>query len=217
MKDYPLTDTQTDIVAEYMASRLLENDKKFSPSLISYQEVLKYEELSSVEEPEPSVAPDVENNNVDSNDDSPIDTAVDIKYTLSEVIGNQSFDIQYTGYKLVDTYPEGETNAVFSIDPRMGYQLLVASFTIENTSKENVGFDLLNAKIQYQLDINVGTVYKPQLTLLENDLQYINIKSIKPGDKIKAVLIFEVTKDIDMSNINLIVSRGNRTEIIKVK
>ena len=38
MKEYPLSVAQTDIVAEYMAGLLLEHDKDYSPSLLSYQE-----------------------------------------------------------------------------------------------------------------------------------------------------------------------------------
>ena len=59
-------------------------------------------------------------------------------------------------------------------------------------------------------------MYKPLFALLENNLQYINLK-VNAGEKVPAVLIFEVTRDIDMSDINLIVSRGSRTEIIEIK
>jgi hypothetical protein len=40
---------------------------------------------------------------------------------------------------------------------------------------------------------------------------------VKPGDKIPAVLIFEVSKDIDMSKINLIISQGSKSKILEVK
>lgn len=221
MKDYPLTETQTDIVAEYMASRLLEDDKKYSPSLIAHQAILEIDEITPEDDilPEPTEIPEVSEDNMDDRADtngSSSDTTIEIQYTLSEVIGDSNFDIQYTGYKFADTYPEDESNLVFSVDPRAGYQLLVVDFTIENISDSDKTIDLSKASIQYQLDINVGTIYKPQLALLENNLQYINL-NVKAGVKITAVLIFEVTKDIDMSDINLIVSRDARTEIIEIK
>ncbi|TAH64013.1 MAG: hypothetical protein EWM47_13260 [Anaerolineaceae bacterium] len=216
MKEYPLTEAQTDIVAEYMASRLLEKDKKYSPSLISFQEVIDYEDISSEDESEPEPTNIPETSDDIDNDSSSADSQVDVNYTLSEVIGDPSFDIQYTSYQFAETYPEDESNLVFSVDPREGYQLLIANFTIENVSDIDKIIDLSKVKIQYQLDINVGTVYKPQLALLENNLQYIKM-NLKAGAKVPAVLIFEVTKDIDMSNINLIVSRDTRAEIIKVK
>lgn len=218
MKEYPLNEAQTDIVAEYMASRLLENDKKFTPSLISYYEVTEIEEITLDDEtlPEPSEIPVESEDNIDNTTDLDLTSPSDIQYTLSEVIGEAGFDIQYTGYQLADTYPEDESNLVFSLDPRAGYQLLVVDFTIENISDTDKTLDLSKASIQYQLDINVGTIYKPQLALLENNLQYIKL-NVRSGDKIPAVLIFEVTKDIDMSDINLIVSRDARTEIVEIK
>lgn len=215
MKEYPLTETQTDIVAEYMAGRLLEEDKKYSPSLISYQEIIDDEEIPPVNEsePEPTMIPETTEDNEE--DTSSAVVPGDIQYTLSEVIGDQSFDIQYTGYKLAETYPEDESNLVFSVDPRVGYQLLVANFIIENITDIDRAIDLSKIQIQYQLDINVGTIYKPQFALLENNMQYINL-NVKAGAKIPAVLIFEVTKDIEMKDINLIVSRDTRTEIIEI-
>jgi hypothetical protein len=219
MKDYPLNEAQTDIVAEYMASRLLENEKKFTPSLISYYEVLEIDKLTLDDKilPEPTEIPLESDDNIANSDDtSTPDSPSDIQYTLSEVIGEADFDIKYTGYQLASTYPEDESNLVFSVDPRAGYQLLVVDFTIENIADTDKIIDLSKATILYQLDINVGTIYKPQFALLENNLQYIKL-NVRSGEKIPAVLIFEVTKDIDMSDINLIVSRDARTEIIEIK
>ena len=221
MKEYPLNEAQTDIAAEYMANRLLENDKKHSLSLISYQEASEIEEAKEdAIQPVPTEIPNLSEDNTSDVDDTDgsysSDTTNDINYTLSEVIEEEGFDIQYTGYQLADTYPEDESNLVFSLDPREGYQLLVIDFAIENITDTNKVIDLSKSSIQYQLDINVGTIYKPQLAALENNLQYIKI-NVMSGARIPAVLIFEVTKDIDMSDINLIVSRDTRTEIIEIK
>ena len=221
MKAYPLSDAQTDIVAEYMAGILLKDDKEYRPSLLSQQELIdiqeeerkekeeKTEKKEKLEQDEAKSIPKEEPTNQSSDKQN-------IHYTLSEVIGDSNFDIKYTGYKLANTYPDDETNSLFSIDPRKDYQLLVVDFTIENVTDQLHKIDLRNENIQFQLDINVGTVYKPLLTLLENNFQYIEM-DIEAGVKIPAVLIFEVSKDIDMSNINLIISKESKTEIIKIK
>ena len=60
--------------------------------------------------------------------DKPVIPDKDNQNTLSEVIGDSNFNFKYTGYKLVNTYPEDEINRVFSLDPREGYQLLVVDF-----------------------------------------------------------------------------------------
>lgn len=219
MKEYPLSDSQTGIVAEYMAGLLLRDDKEYSLSLLGQQEIYeiqeerkeeerkeeKKKEEADSEELTPSSIP--EKQNIEEQDTC---------YTLAEVIGDSNFDIRYTSYKLVDTYPEDESNPVFSIDPREDYQLLVVNFLIENKTDTDKNIDLSKSMVQYQLDINVGTVYKPQLALLENNLQYIDM-TVEAGMTISAVLIFEVTRDVDMSNINLIASKDSKTEIIKIK
>jgi hypothetical protein len=217
IKEYPLSEVQTDAVAEYMAGRLLMEDKNYLASLLTYEEIIDFEdniEEDNIEEdnlvPKPTKAPDAVN---DNEDNVPIK---DVNYTLSEVIGVPNFDIIYSSYKLVDTYPEDESNLVFSLDPRPGYQLLVLNFTIENITDKNEVIDLSLSTIQYQLDINVGSIYKPQLALLENNLQYINL-NLKAGEKIPAVLIFEVAQDIDLSDIKLIISRDSRSEIVEIK
>lgn len=227
IKDYPLSETQSDTVAEYMASRILDNDKGYSPTLLSYQDAFATEGEFFEDMPEPTGIPEptmipeptgIPGSSIDDDKEgaSSSDLPAHTYYTLTDVIGEEGFDIQYTSYKLVDTYPEDESNLVFSLDPREGYQLLVVNFTIENKADGDKTIDLSKAGIQYQLDINVGTVYKPQLALLENNLQYINL-NVKAEDKIQAVLIFEVSRDIDISKINLFVSRDTRTKIMEIK
>lgn len=212
IKEYPLSEVQTDAVAEYMAGRLLMEDKNYLASLLTYEEIIEFEDNIQEDNlvPKPTKAPDVVN---DNEDNAPIK---DVNYTLSEVIGVPNFDILYSSYKLVDTYPEDESNLVFSLDPRPGHQLLVLNFTIENITDKNEVIDLSLSTIQYQLDINVGSIYKPQLALLENNLQYINL-NLKAGEKIPAVLIFEVARDIDLSDIKLIISKDSRSEIVEIK
>lgn len=218
MKKYPLSETQTDIVAEYMASRLLEKDKAYSPTLLDYQETTGIDEVILEEELGRDSESTEKSNTIKDNEDdsSPADSSADHQHTLSEVIGEPSFYIQYESYQLTNTYPEDETNLVFSLDPREGQQLLVINFIIENITDGDKIIDLSKTKIQYQLDINGETTYKPQLALLENNLQYIKL-SVDAGAKIPAVLIFEVAMDIDISDINLKVSNDEKAKIVEIK
>jgi hypothetical protein len=93
---------------------------------------------------------------------------------------------------------------------------LVASFTATNKKKSKNTLNLSKEEVLYQLDINVGTVYKPQFTLLENDLQYIDL-AFKGGESKTVLLVFEISKEADISNINLIISKEDRSEIIEIK
>lgn len=221
ISEYRLSDEGTDVVAEYMAGILLEEDEKYEQSLLKEEELetvltdMEETEVIITVTPTPTPVPEDLKAAGDSNEES----GVDKNYTISEVMGITDFDIQYTGYELHGTYPEDDTNSYFSLTPREGNQLLVISFLIKNITGEAAEIDLSNTKvtdISYQLDINIGSIYKPQLALLENDLQFIDIE-IEAEDTQTAVLIFEISKDIDMTDINLIISKDSKAGIIEIK
>ncbi|MBH1940293.1 hypothetical protein I5677_05200 [Mobilitalea sibirica] len=219
IKKYQLSEQGSEVAAEYMAGLILKQDEDYKSSLPSYNELekLKEEEVDTKEEENvsPTPTPVLEDSNVSDQNTNEKDSVADT-YTLAEVTGLTDVDIKYIGYKLSEYYPEDLTNAYFSLTPREGNQLLVVSFLIENKSQDLKRIDLSKSKITYQLDINVGSIFKPLLTLLENDLQYLDI-SMKAGAKEEVLLIYEVSKDIDMTDINLIASKDNKTEIIKIK
>ncbi len=220
MKDYALSEAETGIVAEYMAGLLIKYDDDRETSLIDRDELFLDQgsddraknDLQTSTAPTPP-ADESESGNDESGSK---ENAESDAYTVSEVIGVEGLDIQYISYKLYNSYPEDETNSYFSITPREGNQLLVASFSIENKTNDNIKLDLRKADISYQLDINVGTIRKPYVAFIENDLRLINIM-IEKNTTRTAVLIFEVPKDLDMSDINLIISRGSKAEIIEIK
>ena len=218
IQKYTVTEEQDDAVAEYMAGLLLNNDEDYDQELIPMEEISADNPAADNTASEenkitPTVAPDATNEDNPSNSDS---TDNQKEYTISEVIGTENFDIQYKDYKLTETYPEDPESAYFSLNSRPGYQLLVVIFSVKNKADKDEAFDLSKSGVEYQLDINVGTIYKPQFTLLENDLRYIDV-TIKGGDTIEAYLVFEVSKDLEISNINLLVSKDSRSEIVEIK
>jgi hypothetical protein len=222
IQEYTVTAEKSDAIAEYMAGVLLENDKNYDQDLVPMEDINAGDEAVDSEDTEEDESAS-EAADASAEDAAGEAAASDAKntdaqeqYTLSEVVGKKNFNIQYKGYKLTETYPEDPESAYFSITPRQEYQLLVITFSVENASSTDKQFDLSKTSINYQLDINVGTIYKPQFTLLENDLRYIDM-SIKGKETQEAVLVFEVSKDIDISDINLIVSNADKSEIIEIK
>ncbi len=220
--EYQLSEETTDVVAEYMACSLLDHDKNYEKDLLNKEELeaaaeedikdtVAAEDVGQDAKPEEDADQDAQASEGEEGTTEPAED-----FTITEVIGAENFDITYNNYKLCDVYPEDETNAYFSLTPLEGNQLLVASFTAENLTKKEKRLDLRKSKVDYQLDINVGTIYKPLLTLLENNLKYIDMK-IGEGKKEEVLLIFEISKDIKLDDINLIISNGTKTEIIDIK
>lgn len=218
IQEYNLTEEQADAVAEYAAGILLENDASYDQKLIPMgnneadsdtgdSSSKDEEKTSSITPKDSDIAQDYNTANTSDNQK---------KYTLSEVIGNDSFEIQYKDYMLTSSYPKEPENDAFSLDAREGYQLLVIMFDVTNLTNRNQRLNLSDAEIIYQLDINEGTVYKPELTFQENDLHFIDI-TVGRHKTVEALLIFEVSKDIDISDMDLLISRDNKSEIIKIK
>ncbi|HKL80585.1 MAG TPA: hypothetical protein VJ888_09160, partial [Mobilitalea sp.] len=213
--EYQLSDENTEVAAEYMAGLLLEYDENYQSSLIKQEELEENTMGLSVEEgnsavPTPTSTPTPVPTNEEGGSQAAGDenTLIDGEFTIAEVIGATNFDIQYDNYKLYNSYPEDATSTYFSLTPNEGKQLLVATFLIGNTTDKKRKIDLNKSKIVYQLDINVGSIYKPSLALLENDLQFI-VMTVEPKKKETALLIFEVPKDVEMKNINLIISKDS--------
>lgn len=213
MTEYKANDVQTDAAAEYIAGLLLKDNKDYKQALTPLKDITKPEPIEGEDtkwQTEDTIESDTNGKTM------PEKNKEDIDYTLSEVIGEADFNIEYKGYDIVDTYPEKPDSTYFTLTPRKGHRLLVTTFSIKNITKKEKILNLSKAEMIYQLDVNVGTVYKPQLSLLENDLQYIDV-AIPAGDKISAVLIFEISDKTDVSNINLIISKDKKSEIIEIK
>ena len=221
MKKYPLTEENTNVVAEYMAGLLLKYDKRYSSDLLSYQEMKETSDNAEDKE-------EVKNENKDETTQGIIDSKNDAvnedkgsnkseikEYTLSEIIGENDFDIQYVGYRTADTLSDDKTNQVFSVDSRQGYQFFVVELSFENKTDSEKLLNLIKPDVKYLLNTNNKDTYKPQSVLLENNLLFINT-NIKAGEKLSAILVFEVPKDTDLTNVNLVISNETMKKELQV-
>jgi len=222
---YQLTEKQEDSTAEYMAGLLLKNDTYYKSTLIPLEDYKGNDNSASAGQdkegnssnnvtvtPTPTSTPAPTKEASSSNQQA----ASDKNSTLSEVIGSTDFDIQYKEYKLCDTYPEDKTSTYFSLSANPGKQLLVTSFSLKNLANKANTLNLTDSTVDYLLADNAGITYKPLLTLLQNDLQYINV-NLDAGKTETVLLVFEVSKNLDMNNINLIASKGEKSDIIEIK
>ncbi len=209
IQEYSVKEGREDSVAEYMASVLLKSEYSYKQDLIFPEDDTEWIVTDGAET-------DSEKHDSELVDGEEPASSAQEDSSLTQVMGVNGFSVQYNSYKLVDSYPENTENADFSLSPRQGYQLLVATFSIKNTSKATENINLIKSGITYKLEVNAGTVYKPLLTLLKNDLQYIDL-DLGSGKSKSVLLIFEVSKDADISNINLKAAKADKTASIKLK
>ncbi len=218
IQEYNYTEEESGALAEYMAGRLLAEDKNYDQELPLSEELLSEDNISKENTEQTVVLGSVGNASTNHESDvySKSESDVQARNSLSSVLGENSFDVNYKSYVLAEIYPDEEANPYFSLTARNGYQLLVVSFTVKNKTSQEKEFNLSNIDVEYQLDANVGTVYKPQFTLLENDLRYIDVM-IGANKSTEALLVFEVSDQTDTSNMKLTVTKDKSTSTIEIK
>jgi len=215
----PLTEEEIDAVAEYAASLLLKHDEKYSTPLFYG------EELSERLTPTPTVQPtpvyatatpvptkkpggSTGNNNPAPEAKAtatPVPTPsmyneAETSRQLTEIIAVEDVTVSCEGYELKKSVQSTE---YFSLVAKEGRQYVVVNFLLHNTSDKNLVFDASENGLEYSIDINTGTVSRVSLSMLENDLQYMEIP-VPANGTAEAVLVFEIA-ETEINTIHLIV------------
>lgn len=228
-----LDESQSNTLAEYMAGTVLKYDKNYDEALIYPAEDPETTETEETADSETAADPDksgINNNNTlnqttNSQTGNPGGAAVPAAYGdiqfgetvslsgLFEEILQNNFKITFQDYKFFDSYPS-DKNA-FTIDPSKNMKLVSFIFNVKNITKKARKLDLKNYKISYQLTDNNGSAYYPLMTLLRNDIQYINLE-VAAGKTQKAVILFEVPKNIDMSDMLLLLTYKDENTFLDI-
>ena len=74
---------------------------------------------------------------------------------------------------------------------------------------------MLQTENDYRLTTDNGGEYNPLLTLLVDDLQFIN-KTIPAGSKQEGVLVFRIPEGKAASNKTLTICNGNRSTVLSI-
>ena len=203
-----LSEEQENEIAEYAAGVLLQNSDKYPYRLITKEE----KEVTETPTPMPAAAQASDapqesqpEQTAAAPEDSKKEVSLDDLYHLKGV------SILYTSYCLADKYGSSQIRA------EQGKKLLVAEFSLKNNSGAKKKVKLIDRrKITYQLNVD-GTTYSPQISLLENQLDYLETVIAK-GKSQKAVLVFQVDKNAtNASSIDLSIEEGNNKTSVKMK
>lgn len=208
-----LTETEQDMVTQYMADVLLKYDANYQDALLEEEELaLALEEQRRKEEAARLEAEEQERLEQEKLEESKPD---DIEVTeapsyagVEEMasaarIDNVEFD--YLGYELTSQYPQAEGDElVFAMTPTVGNELLIMKFNLANVSGSDCDVDMINTGTSYAVKINDGS-YAPVLTtLMENDLSTL-VTTIPVESGTEVVLISEVSAGTQINSIILYV------------
>ncbi len=207
-----MNDQQSDVLAEYMAGSVLRYTRNYNESLVYPEETAETDEISetiseNTKEDNSSAEPEVTAAADNTQNDNIVSFA-----GMADYIGKGNFDITYSDYKFYDSY--SDENDYFTIETNKGKKLLVISFNIKNTTNKSRNFNLSKFKLKYRLNNN-GILYRPMMTLLNNDIQYINL-DIAAGKTKKAVILFEVPQDVDVPDTVLEITNKDKNTVLEL-
>ena len=203
-----LTEEENEIITEYAVGLLLKYDKYHESRLV---DLAAYEEeQDSIEEemPEEEIIEEVEENKEEpTGENTEIIEAPEapVISSIEEFYGIQGFSFRYTGYELLNEYPEiaeNEADAFFAMQATAGTQLLVLKFQVTNNSGTDQQLNTLNYGMRSRITVNDEAPKNVLSTLLLNDLQTFS-GTLAANDSTELVAIIEVPQGINIQNISM--------------
>lgn len=213
-----LSNEQNNQIAEYIAASLLKYDA-------NYDAVLEYDESIlditptpvPTEEPEPAQEPQGSGEPLVSQTpgegtEAAAATAAVIAKDFSSVLGSGQYVVTAKGMEVMKHYDDPYAD----VDAMEGMKLLVVTFKIKNTSDGTIHVNMLDPDNPVAFTASVaGSAVKSLYTVVSNDLRYYNGK-IPAGKSKSAVLLFEVGKDVDVSDVTVIAQGGDKQAAVAV-
>lgn len=204
-----LNEEQNAQAAEYIAGIMLKYTAGYEKSLI--YPVVTTEPVSPEETQTPSQTPEAEEPEKPAKSSKPTGGSqeTDVSSDISNVMKLDGCKIEYKGMTECSSYKETE-NASYGIFAEDEKKLVVVKFQIKNISSKDVKLNLHKKDITYQLILSNGNTVTSQLTLLDNDLNYLS-QTVKKGGKVEGVVIFTVNKKADVKDVKLKAIGSNTT------
>ena len=207
-ENIPITEEESDAIAQYCAHLLLKYDKnKVDDRKLMDKDELEdyYKELEKANPtpvpsgdptptPKPTKAPKPTSSDKTEKDNKPSATPEDTSDkagSLTELYGIKGFEVKYKSGKLTKTYNENDYSTITARD---GEMIFSASFEIENTGKESKKFVSSDSNVKYVLYCENGNMYSPQISMLSNDIQFLN-DEVGAKKDFTAVLLFVVSEN----------------------
>lgn len=223
----PLTDKEMDAVATYAADLLLKHDKHYETPLY-YAEELETR-LTPTPTPTPKLTatptPKAEGEQT-SQGGSGGGVALEITPTPAAFYDQEETTRQLTEMIAVDDITvickdwepmkSVQSTEYFNLVAKEGRQYIVVRFLLENNTDKDLVFDASEKGLEYSIDINTKNKSRVSLSMLENDMQYMEIP-VPANGTAEAVLVFEVAEE-EMETIHLIVEDNeDNTVFVKLK
>lgn len=204
-----LTEEEQNLVAEYAAQLVLKHDKNYNGKL----KEIDTEEVTSNNNKETTVTND---NNGSQNTGTVSDGNIDSK-SFSDAFGFGALTVDYTGYQVLDTYPQ-TSDVAFVLKSTDDTELLILKFNVSNRSDNAVDVPMMSFDTSIKSIINGSDNYSALVTLLMDGLNTFS-GTVAAGESKELVLAFQIPyKDENsIDGLQLKVSKNGNSTIFDLK
>ena len=208
-----LSKENTGTAAQYVADALLRNDKHYDEGL-DYDHSLLNPTPTPVPTPTPAKEKTgKEKENSGNNSSSSAQTANRKSVSVSDIFGIKGVTVQTASYQLKSSYG----SSVYQIMPSgKGNRLVVVYFNIANKSGKKKRINMAVKNVSAELLVNGKSVGGPLLSLMDNDLQNLNV-ALDAGKKKQGVLLFEVSKKAKVDSVQIRFTTDTKEAVSSVK
>lgn len=200
---YEITDEEEALIVQYSAYALGRFNTYQKDGMQYYRKEL-YEmpepvvpQAPPIVESEDVISPDITEGGIQASENASMENAI----SFSDAIGYANvLSVNYQGIEQRDNYKEGN---YYSIDAKAGKQIIVAKFSVTNTTDEEKAVDIMKEGLSFQISIDGGKKWiSEDVTLLLYDLSsYVGTISAKAT--VDMVLLFEVAKDVQINTSDI--------------
>lgn len=206
-KKVDLTEDEQNLVAEYAAQVVLKHDKNYNGKL---------KEIDTEEATSKNKETATNNVIVNTEQGTEPNSNIDLK-SLSDAFGFGALTVNYTGYQVLDTYPD-TSDVAFVLKSKADTRLLILKFNVSNQTENAVDVPMMSFDTTIKSTINGSESYSALVTLLMDGLNTFS-GTVAAGETKELVLAFE-TPNSDENSINslqLKVSKNGDSSIFDLK
>lgn len=207
-KKVDLTEDEQNLVAEYAAQVVLKHDKNYNGKL---------KEIDTEEVTSKNKETSTDNVNANTEQGTEPDSNIDLKSSLSDAFGFGALTVNYTGYQVLDTYPD-TSDVAFVLKSTEDTRLLILKFNVSNQTGNAVDVPMMSFDTAIKSTINGSESYSALVTLLMDGLNTFS-GTVAAGETKELVLAFQTpySDENSISSLQLKVSKNGDSAIFDLK
>ncbi len=221
-----LTKDREDIIVEYAADVVLENDVNYDNKYVNIKETQTSKQEQTTKNNEQTTSNQENNGNQETNKNQETNpnqettSKLEEKYTsITKAFNLNGFNINLKGYEVLDSYPKVDDGSyAFILKAIENSKLLIVKLEVENISGQEKKLSMLEQSYRIRGIINEDKRLNAQVTMLLDAFNTFN-GTFKAAEKKNLVIVFQVPDEYtkDIKTLELSATKDSKTSLVLVK